>query len=84
MEMEISELPPFGTLTGIKRNLDPAHTYLFPWKKQMDGITFEEPRRTPEGIGVVFRYGRLPVSEGVVLEKRAGAFLSPQSGRLPA
>ena len=49
----------------------------------IDGATYEEPRRAPQGIGKVFVNGRLAVSEGVVLEKRAGTFLSPQSGRLP-
>jgi hypothetical protein len=34
--MEASELPPFGILTGITaQHLDPAHTYIFPWKKRM-------------------------------------------------
>jgi N-acyl-D-aspartate/D-glutamate deacylase len=50
----------------------------------LDGATYEEPRRAPEGIGKVFVNGRLAVSEEVVLEKRAGTFLSPLRGGLPA
>jgi N-acyl-D-amino-acid deacylase len=50
----------------------------------IDGATYEEPRRAPEGIGKVFVNGRLAVSEGVVLERRAGTFLSPKPGGLPA
>jgi N-acyl-D-amino-acid deacylase len=46
----------------------------------IDEATYKEPRRVPRGIQKVFVNGQLAVSEGVVLRKRGGTFLSPQHG----